>query len=121
MIDKDDENYKFWKEIIYKNGELDEEQVMKELDDYKMLLESVSIVYQEVTGGKVSKANTCASDVISVYNDHVEELVREGVIEELGLGNYSPLGCWVCGCNSSAYYPMCFYYCPTCGKKRDIE
>ena len=46
-----------WKDIIYKDGKIDEEQVFKELKDYAFLMEQASKVYSYVTGGKLRKTN----------------------------------------------------------------
>ena len=48
-------NKEFWKDIIYKDGKIDEEQVMKELHDYSFLMEQASLVYEQISG--LSKAN----------------------------------------------------------------
>lgn len=54
----------FWKEIIEKNGKVDLEQIKKELHDYHGIMENAAIVYDRVTGGRISKPNTHASEVI---------------------------------------------------------
>lgn len=66
----------FWKDILEENGELDWEQVKKELFDYANILREVSIVYDTLTMGRISKPNTKAQVVI----DEVNEVNRE--IEE---------------------------------------
>ena len=58
-----------WKEIIYKNGKIDEKQVMKELEDYSFILEQVPIVYHEITGGLLSKPKYPASVVLDEFNE----------------------------------------------------
>lgn len=48
-----------------------------------MIMREVSIVYDSITSGKISKPNTSAFEVISVADERVEELIREAIIEEL--------------------------------------
>jgi hypothetical protein len=57
----------FWKDIIYKDGKLNEEQVLKELYDYMVALQQVPKVYCAITGGKLSKVNYFADVVIAEY------------------------------------------------------
>lgn len=81
-VKTDDENYEFWKNIIYTDGKLDEHKVLNELHDYKFLMESVPEVYMEVTGGKVSKQNTMPDVVIDLFHDYVNELIKENYEDE---------------------------------------
>jgi hypothetical protein len=69
----------FWKPIICPNGELDLEQVKKELFDYHNIMMEVSKVDDEITGGRISKPNTRADAVIAVYEDRVNELIEEAL------------------------------------------
>ena len=71
----------FWKEIVEKDGVLDVEQVKKELYDFSRLLRNVSIVYCEITGGRMSKTSYDAIDVISEYNAYVEMLIENALSE----------------------------------------
>lgn len=60
----------FFKDIVeLPDGSLNKDQVMRELSDYTVLLESVSKVYCAITNGKISKPNTLPEVVISVYED----------------------------------------------------
>lgn len=60
----------FWKSIIEdKDGNIDIEQVKKELADYKMLLEEVPKVYNELTG--FSKPHTRAEVIIDAINERM--------------------------------------------------
>ena len=59
----------FWKPLVEKDGELDKDRVMRELHDFHFVIENVSKVYCELTGGRISKPNTSAEDVIAVVND----------------------------------------------------
>lgn len=73
----------FWKSIIYTGDKLDENKVLAELHDYQFMLEAVPEIYMEVTGGKISKPNTCASAVIDCFTDHVNDLVEQS-IDDMG-------------------------------------
>ncbi|MEK4705786.1 hypothetical protein [Bacillus sp. FSL H8-0512] len=69
------ENYEkiyqsFWKKILEdEEGNLNIEQVKKELYDYKILLEEVPKVYGELTG--FSKAHTRSEAVIKQVNERM--------------------------------------------------
>ena len=63
------DNKQFWKDIIYKDGKIDEEQVMKELEDYSFLMEQAGIVYCEVTGGLLSKVSYNAKTIIAEFQE----------------------------------------------------
>lgn len=56
------ENKEFWKNIIYKDGKIDEEQVFKELEDFSFLMKQASRVYEEISG--LSKTNYEADVII---------------------------------------------------------
>lgn len=73
----------FWKDILEdSNGELDIEQLKKELHDYHSLLDEVPRVYMYVTGGRISKPNTVADEVISEYFNLVETEINEALEEQ---------------------------------------
>ncbi len=60
----------FWKEIICdNNGNIDIEQVKKELCDYYKILQEVPKVYCEITGGLLSKPLYDAETVLQVFRD----------------------------------------------------
>ena len=54
----------FWKEIVCPDGKLDLEQVKKELHDFYTLIRNVSLVYDHITGGRISKPLTDPKVVI---------------------------------------------------------
>lgn len=57
-----------WKTIIEnEDGTLNKDQVMRELSDYAFLLDQVSKVYSEVTGGTLSKTSYKAETVINLF------------------------------------------------------
>lgn len=71
----------FWKEIVERNGRLNKEQVKKELYDYSILLQEVPKVYYHLTGGRISKPNTLANEVISeaehIMSEEINEVIKE--------------------------------------------
>ena len=71
----------FWSDIIYKDGKIDEEQVMKELADFSYILDQLPKVYVHITGGLLSKAMYKAEDVISCADDHSNKVMDEFIDE----------------------------------------
>jgi len=58
----------FWSNIVYPEGATPE-QIQAELTDYITILNEVSIVYDHVTGGRISKPNTLSGAVIGEFED----------------------------------------------------
>lgn len=56
-----------WLSIIYKDGKLNEEQILKELDDYAFLMIQASKVYNHFTN--LSKTNYFAETIISLIEE----------------------------------------------------
>jgi len=75
----------FWKGIVYKDGKLDEEQVMKELSDYSYVMQQVSMVYCEITDNRMSKPLYHADDVIGEYGEcnYNKRWTQEDMVEIL--------------------------------------
>lgn len=67
----------FWKDIVFRGGEWDLEQVKKELADFRMVMKEVSLVYDSITGGRISKITTRHEVVIEAAERHFEELFGE--------------------------------------------
>lgn len=68
-------NYdEFWKAILEdENGNINREQLKRELSDFSFVLSQASKVYLEVSGGRISKPNTYAHAVISEYEEDLSE------------------------------------------------
>lgn len=65
-----DESWEFWEPIICdKNGNIDVEQLKKELCDYYFVINEVPKVYCEVTGGILSKILYDSKTVISLFDE----------------------------------------------------
>ena len=85
----------FWKFIIELDGEIDFEQVKRELYDYRIVMQEVSKVYCEITEGKFSKPNTKAEHIIEAVDEYNEELLRllgaaNSALKSYQYGNQSP-------------------------------
>ena len=60
----------FWKSIVEnEDGTLNLDQIKKELSDFYFIMEQASMVYEEVTNGRISKPNTYAFEVIRLFNE----------------------------------------------------
>jgi hypothetical protein len=70
-----DQIYKdFWKDIVEnEDGSINLEQLKKELYDFHFVIEEVPKVYMAVTNGAMSKPNYYANEVISIFNDYINE------------------------------------------------
>ena len=63
--------YDFWAPIIEDaNGNLNLDQLQRELWDYHMVMTEVGKVYSEATGGQFGKLNTQADAVLEAIKDH---------------------------------------------------
>ena len=81
MNDYEKEYEDFWKDIVEKDGVVDMDQIKKELFDFSRVMQEVSIVYDNITNGRISKPNTKAFEVIAIYQElkdmEVEKLEKE--------------------------------------------
>ena len=66
---------RFWAGIIDAPGVDREDKIRRELHDYTFLMEQVPSVYDAVSGGRISKPNTMAFEVIGQFEQHY---VRRG-------------------------------------------
>ena len=82
-----EQHYKnFWKDIVENpDGTLNKDQVMRELNDFSNILNEVPKVYCYITKNRVSKPNTLASAVISVYEDCQYEEIQDNYGECLSI------------------------------------
>ncbi|MFA5048948.1 MAG: hypothetical protein WC516_08045 [Patescibacteria group bacterium] len=72
----------FWEPIIYKDGKIDEEQVLKELADFYFMMEQVPKVYDTITNGLLSKPLYKAEVVIGKAQDCAQYDIEEAIAEE---------------------------------------
>lgn len=71
----------FWNNWVYPEGAT-AQQIQDELQDYHELMERVSIVYEHVTDGRISKQNTLAEVVCAVADDVLEQQIKDAVEEK---------------------------------------
>ena len=74
----------FWAPIVAPGGELDLDQVKRELFDFSVVMHEVPHVYMHVTGGRISKANSRASAVIGAADDFLADM-NEGASPALSV------------------------------------
>lgn len=73
----------FWKDLVENlDGTINKDRLIRELSDYYWLISSVSLVYDHVTGGRISKPNTLPETVIVEADDYMRKLFDEE-LEEL--------------------------------------
>ena len=63
----------FWANFVYPDGASPEE-IQNELMDYHQYLDDTTKVYYHISGGKISKPNTMAFELISIYDDEITSL-----------------------------------------------
>ena len=73
----------FWKDLVEVDGKIDKDKVMRELSDYRFMLEQVPKVYDHVSGGRISKPNTYAFEVIGQHDTQRQEDINEAISEYL--------------------------------------
>ncbi len=79
------ESNKFWRDLVYTKGKLDEKKVMNELSDFYYIMGQVPEVYCAITGNTLSKLMYPASTVIDEFEDHNldKEITKEDVADML--------------------------------------
>jgi hypothetical protein len=68
----------FWAKLVYPEGATPE-QIRAELQDFHFIMGECAKVYMHVTGGRISKPNTYAFEVISVADERVQDAVDEAM------------------------------------------
>lgn len=64
----------YWKDVVENDiGELNKDQVMRELSDYSILISSMSIILDHVTSGRISKPLTLPEIVCQVADESYDE------------------------------------------------
>jgi hypothetical protein len=70
----------FWKSIVeHPDGTLNRDQIMRELHDYRRVMDEVSLAYDDVTGGRYSKPNTQAGWISSAVEERTQEAIAEAL------------------------------------------
>ena len=72
----------FWKEIVEdENGNLDKEQVMKELSDFSMVIDNCTQAYSLLSKCKISDPTTKFYEVVKIFDEEYSE--DEIIIEDM--------------------------------------
>lgn len=67
-----------WKNIVTnKDGTLNLEQIKKELYDYSILLKNVSLIFDHITGGHISKPFTDPKAVMQQTDEHYRKIYED--------------------------------------------
>lgn len=78
---------RFWKPILTdENGNLDLDQIMRELHDFHFIMTNVSKVYSHITNNLLSKCNYHSATVINCAEEHYQSLQNEAYAEGLEEG-----------------------------------
>lgn len=78
-IDAEEEYNSFWKSVVENNdGTINMEQLKKELADYSLLMKNMSELFCLITGGRISKQNTMAYVIASIYDDELQASYDDG-------------------------------------------
>jgi len=80
-LESDVEAKDFWEDIVVKDNTLDVEQVKKELEDFKFIMQQISEVYSHITDGNMSKCMYTAKTVIAVFDDCRTKEIDEAIAE----------------------------------------
>jgi hypothetical protein len=82
------ENYNaFWKEILEDEaGNINKEQLMKELSDFSFMLREVPKVYMAISGNKLSYPTYHAETVITEFEDYLNEERTQAVKDAIECG-----------------------------------
>ncbi len=70
---------KFWTDLFPEG--MNSEEVKNELNDFHYIMEQIPKIYSAVTGGTLSNEMYSAETVISVYEDHIQELIDKAIAE----------------------------------------
>ena len=66
----------YWCNWVYPDG-ANPQQVQNELHDYNMILENVSKVYDHITDGRITKANTLATEVVNATEESYGKIIEK--------------------------------------------
>ena len=82
MVDYEQTYEDFWKAIVENpDGNLNLDKLKRELHDFKTLVRNVSLVYDHVTGGRISKPMTDPGVVIAEADDCYRKLCDDEMKE----------------------------------------
>lgn len=88
MKDYEKEYNTFWKDIVEnEDGSINKEQIMKELFDYSYFIENIPKLYDNISGGYISKPMTNINAVIQKVEERIEQAYEEGYEEGYNHGS----------------------------------
>jgi len=73
LVERRSKALEFWKDLVYKDGKLDEESVLKELSDYQWMIHEMSILTEHLSIGKLSYPNYPARTIIGEHDAHCHD------------------------------------------------
>lgn len=83
-LDYEKDYQEFWKDIVENNdGTLDIEQVKRELSDFKYFIDNIPKLYDNITGGYISKHMTDINSVIDRVNERINDSYNKGYNDAL--------------------------------------
>jgi hypothetical protein len=68
----------FWAELLSEEPSL---EIKRELYDFHGLMEDLPLLFDEITGGMISKPNTAISAVLEEYREKRERDIQEAIEE----------------------------------------
>lgn len=78
MEDYEQKYEEFWQEIVENpDGSINMDQLKRELFDFSTLMHNISLVYEHVTGGMISKPLTDPDVVIQQADDFYNDICLE--------------------------------------------
>lgn len=76
--DWDSEWENHWKKFLITKGKFNEQKIKNEMHDLVFCYTQVGKVYQELTGGLLSKHNYYADTIITKYEEEIEDAYDRG-------------------------------------------
>lgn len=64
--------------VCNSDGSLNKKAVMNELSDFSMLIDNLSKIYDEMSGGTASKPNIDAEVIIKLYQEELQNRYDDG-------------------------------------------
>lgn len=72
------ESKDFWADIVYNDdGSLNEDQVLRELNDFYYMIREVTEVYGSITNDRMTEPTYYARDVLSLHEELLEGLLQD--------------------------------------------
>lgn len=85
----------FWKDLIEVDGQINLEQLQKELADFYLLIDNISKVYDHITNGQVSIPLTDPNVVIRLSDDCYGGLIHDADVYGEYIEDYQEFKEWL--------------------------